>query len=61
MPVLKTREKMDEIAIGEILEVLADDPAAEPDLNAWAKRTGQKVLKIDKTSEGLRILIEKIQ
>lgn len=61
MPVLKTREKMDEIAIGEILEVLADDPAAEPDLKAWAKRTGQKVLKIDKTSEGLRILIEKIQ
>ena len=61
MPVLKTREKMDEIAVGEILEVLADDPAAEPDLKAWAKRTGQKVLKIDKTSEGLRILIEKIQ
>ena len=61
MPVLKTREKMDEIAVGEILEVLADDPAAEPDLKAWAKRTGQKVLKIDKTSEGLRLLIEKIQ
>lgn len=61
MPVLKTREKMDEIAVGEILEVMADDPAAEPDLKAWAKRTGQKVLKIDKTSEGLRILIEKIQ
>ena len=61
MPVLKTREKMDEIAVGEILEVLADDPAAEPDLKAWAKRTGQRVLKIDKTSEGLRLLIEKIQ
>ena len=61
MPVLKTREKMDEITVGETLEVLADDPAAEPDLKAWAKRTGQKVLKIDKTSEGLRLLIEKIQ
>ena len=61
MPVQKTRDKMDEIAVGDILEVLADDPAAEPDLKAWAKRAGQKVLKIDKTSEGLRILIEKIQ
>jgi tRNA 2-thiouridine synthesizing protein A len=59
MPILKTREKMDEIAVGEILEVLADDPAAEPDLKAWAKRTGQEILKVDKTSEGFRFLIQK--
>jgi tRNA 2-thiouridine synthesizing protein A len=59
MPVLKTREQMDEIAVGEVLEVLADDPAAEPDLKAWAKRAGQKILKIDKTSEGLRFIIQK--
>ena len=59
MPILKTREKIDEIAVGEILEVLADDPAAEPDLKAWAKRTGQEILKIDRTSEGFRFLIQK--
>ena len=59
MPILKTREKMDEIAVGEILEVLADDPASEPDIKAWAKRAGQQVLKIDKTSEGFRFLIRK--
>ena len=61
MPVQKTRDKMDEIAVGDILEVLADDPAAEPDLKAWAKRTGQKILEIEKTSEGLKFLIEKIK
>jgi len=59
MPVLKTREKMDGIAVGEILEVLADDPAAEPDIRAWAKRAGQKMLKIEKTSEGFRFLIRR--
>lgn len=59
MPVLKTREKMDEIAVGEILEVLADDSAAEEDFKAWAKRTGQKILEIEKTNEGLRFLIKK--
>ena len=58
-PVLKTREEMDKIAIGEILEILADDPAAEEDLKAWAKRTGQKILEIEKTDEGLRFLILK--
>ena len=61
MPILKTREEIDKLAIGEILEVLADDPAAEPDITSWAKRTGQKILEIEKTSEGLRFLIEKIK
>ena len=32
MPILKTREEIDKLTIGEILEVLADDPAAEPDI-----------------------------
>ncbi len=59
MPVLKTREEMDRIAVGEVLEVLADDSAAESDLRAWAKRTGQQILKVEKTSEGLRFLIFK--
>ncbi len=59
MPILKTREEMDKLATGEILEVLADDPAAEEDLKAWAKRTGQKILEIEKTDEGMRFLIQK--
>ena len=59
MPVLKIRQEMDKLAIGEILEVLADDPAAEEDLKAWAKRTGQKILEIEKTDEGMRFRILK--
>jgi len=58
-PVLKTRQEVDKLAIGETLEVLADDPAAEDDLKAWAKRTGQKILEIEKTDEGMRFLIQK--
>ena len=61
MPVLKTRQEMDKLAIGEILEMLADDPAAEPDIKAWAKRAGQKILAIEHTSEGLRFLVQKVK
>ena len=50
---------MDKLAVGEILEVLADDPAAEEDLKAWAKRTGHKILEIEKTDEGMSFLIQK--
>ena len=59
MPVIRTKQEVDKLAVGEILEVLADDPAAEEDLKAWAKRTGQKILEIEKTTEGLRFLIKK--
>ena len=59
MPVLKTRQEMDKLAAGEILEVLSDDPAAEEDLKAWAKRSGQKIINIEKIDEGIRFLILK--
>ncbi len=59
MPILKARQEIDKLAIGEILEVLADDPAAEEDLKAWAKRTGQKILEIEKITDGMRFLILK--
>jgi tRNA 2-thiouridine synthesizing protein A len=59
MPVIRTKQEVDKLAVGETLEVLADDPAAEEDLKAWAKRTGQKILEIEKTNEGLRFLIKK--
>ena len=61
MPILKTRQEMDKLAVGDVLEVLADDPAAEPDIKSWAKRAGQKILETQKTGEGLRFVIEKVK
>lgn len=61
VPVLKTRQEMDKLALGEILEVLADDPAAEEDIKAWAKRTGQRIIEVEKTQEGMRFLIQKVK
>jgi TusA-related sulfurtransferase len=60
-PVLKTRDEIKKIAIGEVLEVLADDPAAEEDIKAWAKWAGQKILEITETDEGKRFLIQRVK
>ncbi len=59
MPVINTKDEMDSLAVGEVLEVLADDPAAEEDLKAWAKWAGQEMITIEKTDEGKRFLIRK--
>jgi len=59
VPILRTREEMEELEKGQVLEVLADDPAAEEDIARWAKRTGNDVMSIEKNEGKLRILVRK--
>jgi TusA-related sulfurtransferase len=45
MPVVKTKKAIDEVSIGGVLEVLATDPGSMADITAWAKSTGNELLK----------------
>jgi TusA-related sulfurtransferase len=54
-----TREEIDTLEVGQVLEVLSDDPAAEEDLKRFAKRTGHELLSIEKREDVLRFLIRK--
>ena len=58
-PLFQTREAVDSIAIGEVLEVFADDPAAEEDLTRFAKRAGHEVVSIDDEGDHKRFLIRR--
>jgi tRNA 2-thiouridine synthesizing protein A len=58
-PVFRTREEISEVRPGEILEVLADDPASKSDIDSWAKRAGHELLSVEKTDEGYRFLIRR--
>lgn len=58
-PLFQTREQIDSIEAGEILEVVADDPAAEEDLKRFAKRTGHIIVKLEKEGDILRFWIKK--
>jgi tRNA 2-thiouridine synthesizing protein A len=60
-PLFQTREQIDGIAVGDILEVLSDDPAAEEDLKRFAKRTGHKIVAFEKNEGRLRFLIKKMK
>jgi len=59
IPVFQTRQALDKLAKGEILEVLVDDPAAEGDIPSLAKRLNVKILKMDKDADRIRFLLEK--
>jgi TusA-related sulfurtransferase len=57
--VLKTRDAMKQMAVGQILEMTSDDPASEADMKSWAARTGHELLEIDKDGAAYRFLIRK--
>ena len=58
-PLFQARQHIDTIAEGEILEILADDPAAEEDLTRFAKRTGNEVVSVEDRGDLKRILIRR--
>jgi tRNA 2-thiouridine synthesizing protein A len=60
-PVFRTRMELDNIEIGEILEVLADDPAAEADIRSLVKRLEQEIIDVSKDGDTVRILIRKVK
>lgn len=50
VPVVKTSKAIKEIEVGQVLKMIATDPGAPPDMEAWTKNTGHEML--DSHQEG---------
>jgi TusA-related sulfurtransferase len=60
-PVFRVRMEFDNMKVGEIIEVLADDPAAEEDIKSLCKRLGQEILSMTKEDGKIRFVIKKVK
>lgn len=60
-PVYRTRMELDNMKVGETLEILADDPASETDLPTLVKRLEQEVLEVKKEGNIIRVLVKKVK
>jgi len=58
MPVIRTQDRIAEMAEGEILEVVATDPGVKNDIPAWCRINGHKVLDIRDEDHDILIRIE---
>jgi len=61
IPILKIREALDKMDVGQVVELVADDPAAEEDIKYFTKTTSQELLKIEKEGDQIRFLIKKVK
>ncbi len=60
-PVMQTNVELSKMQVGDILIVLADDPAAEDDIANWARRLGHEVVNMEKNGNEIRFEIKKIK
>ncbi len=58
-PVIKTREMLNEMQVNEVLEVIANDPAAEADIKSLVKHLQEEILSIKKNGNVTTIIIKK--
>ena len=60
-PALQTTVELSKMQVGEILTVLADDPAAEDDISNWARKLGHEVVKMEKNGNEIHFEIKKVK
>ncbi|MCH8023047.1 MAG: sulfurtransferase TusA family protein [Thaumarchaeota archaeon] len=60
-PVSRLSEEVGVMNRGEVIHMIADDPAAELDVISWAKVTGQELVELRKEEENtiLHFLVRK--
>ncbi|GGP20340.1 hypothetical protein GCM10007981_08020 [Thermocladium modestius] len=59
MPVMEVSKAARQATPGQVIRVLATDPAAKSDISAWAQRTGNEIVDI-RDEEGYVVIIAKI-
>jgi tRNA 2-thiouridine synthesizing protein A len=56
LPVIALAKKIRDVQVGEVIRVLADDPAAANDIRAWCRLREQEFLQAEGTAFDVRKL-----
>ena len=60
-PVFRTRLALDEMEVGQMLEVTADDPAAEEDIKRLVRRLGHEIVGFESDDDMVKFVIKKLK
>jgi TusA-related sulfurtransferase len=45
LPVIRTKQAIDKMTVGQVLEMISTDPGSVADMQAWSRRTGHELLE----------------
>ena len=60
MPVVKMSKGIKEVDVGQVVEALTTDPGALADFPAWARTSGNEILKTDQDGEVIKFYIKRV-
>lgn len=60
LPILKAKKVFTTLARGQVLKVETTDPGSQNDMAAWAKRTGNELLKTEQGPGTFTFYIKKL-
>lgn len=58
-PVIDLAAAIDDTAVGDVVELWADDPAARVDVPVWCRMRGQRLRAVDDVDGALRFRVER--
>ena len=60
MPVVKVSKGIKEVEVGQIIEAHTTDPGSLTDFPAWARTSGNEIVKTDQDSEIIKFFIKRV-
>jgi tRNA 2-thiouridine synthesizing protein A len=60
-PVIKVNKGIKEIAVGQVLEAITTDPGSLSDFPAWARTSGNEILKTEQKDGLIRFIIKRVK
>ncbi|NNF98720.1 MAG: sulfurtransferase TusA family protein [Desulfobacteraceae bacterium] len=59
MPVVKISKGIKEVEIGQVVEAITTDPGTLTDFPAWARTSGNEILKTDQTGDEIKFYVKR--
>lgn len=60
-PVIDLAAAVDDVAVGEVVELWADDPTARVDVPVWCRMRQQRLAAVDDVDGAMRFRVERLR
>ena len=61
IPVVKISKAIKDVAVGGVIEATATDPGVLADIPAWAKSTGNEMVKTERDGKSIKFWVRRLR
>jgi tRNA 2-thiouridine synthesizing protein A len=59
MPIVKISKGIKEVQVGQVVEAITTDPGALADFPAWARTSGNEILKTEQNGKEIKFFVKR--